>query len=653
MCGIASWVAAVAALLAVWFVPGVASAQALTIDGEPVEVPLVASDLFRPSIDATRSVWTDDASMPGRNTLFVRTSLYWVNKPFVWERGDESIDTIVGNAFALSIGAGYGLGRARVGVTAPVYLWSNGDLQTASGAALGDPNLDARVVAVEGENRARPGLAVIGRVGLPLGASNKQLGYSKVSWQLGLAADFQIDAFKLAANIGTHGVPPLDLGSVKINDLLWYKVGLGYEVRDNAGLSLDIAGHTAYSAFFKPVASPVEALLGGFFPIREDFLVQVFVGRGLTTGVGSPALRAGAALSYYRNPYADADLDGIPDSRDQCRDDPEDHDTWLDEDGCPDVDNDSDGFLDVDDGCPLDAEDKDDYEDHDGCPEGNALVTIELVSPDGEAVRMPSYRLVPRVGDPMAFSSSPTTQNLAEGSWLLEATADGMLPLSKTFEVPADGAMLVREIMQPEAKMGLLVLRILDPDGQPLAGTWKLDNLSYEYGASGGVGRREVPAGAHSVTARAPNYAPATVSVDVPIDGEAEVVVVLNPTRVRVTRERIDIDDKVYFEFDKAIIKPESYSLLDEVAQTIIDHPELLRIRIEGHTDSKGNDAYNMRLSQERADAVRMYFQNKGVEASRLVSIGFGETRPIDTNETEAGRANNRRVAFYIEERSD
>ncbi len=120
------------------------------------------------------------------------------------------------------------------------------------------------------------------------------------------------------------------------------------------------------------------------------------------------------------------------------------------------------------------------------------------------------------------------------------------------------------------------------------------------------------------------------------------------PSRVVVTREKIVILEKVFFEFNKAVIKKESYSLLDEVGLVILDHPEIKSIEVAGHTDSDGNDAYNLKLSQARAESVRNYLEAAGVAGDRLEARGYGETVPIDTNGTETGKANNRRVEFVI-----
>lgn len=121
-------------------------------------------------------------------------------------------------------------------------------------------------------------------------------------------------------------------------------------------------------------------------------------------------------------------------------------------------------------------------------------------------------------------------------------------------------------------------------------------------------------------------------------------------TAVVVTCERLEIQQSVYFEFDSAIIQSRSYGLLDEVATTLQARPDLLFIRVEGHTDDVGTDAYNLTLSEERAQSVVDYLTGRTVSPHRLIAEGFGESQPIDDNETEQGRSQNRRVVFAIVE---
>ncbi|HXI57430.1 MAG TPA: OmpA family protein [Polyangia bacterium] len=117
--------------------------------------------------------------------------------------------------------------------------------------------------------------------------------------------------------------------------------------------------------------------------------------------------------------------------------------------------------------------------------------------------------------------------------------------------------------------------------------------------------------------------------------------------------ERIEIHEQVNFATNKAIIQPSSFPLLSTVAKLMALHPELLKLRIEGHTDRSGNAAKNLRLSQDRAEAVRTYLiEQGGIAGTRLEAVGFGSTKPIATNGTKKGRALNRRSEFIIVDRA-
>jgi OmpA-OmpF porin, OOP family len=104
----------------------------------------------------------------------------------------------------------------------------------------------------------------------------------------------------------------------------------------------------------------------------------------------------------------------------------------------------------------------------------------------------------------------------------------------------------------------------------------------------------------------------------------------------------------VQFETGKDVIKKSSFAILDNVVKVMMENPEY-KLSIEGHTDNQGDDAKNLDLSQRRANAVMKYLTDKGVDAKRLRATGFGETKPVDTNDTAPGRAKNRRVEFKIE----
>lgn len=117
----------------------------------------------------------------------------------------------------------------------------------------------------------------------------------------------------------------------------------------------------------------------------------------------------------------------------------------------------------------------------------------------------------------------------------------------------------------------------------------------------------------------------------------------------RIEAGQIKIIQQVKFKTNSATILPESDTILSAVLSILKDHPEIKKIRVEGHTDNVGKAAYNKSLSQKRADSVVKWLTGHGVEKSRLVAKGWGQEHPIDTNNTDEGKQNNRRVEFHIE----
>ncbi len=120
--------------------------------------------------------------------------------------------------------------------------------------------------------------------------------------------------------------------------------------------------------------------------------------------------------------------------------------------------------------------------------------------------------------------------------------------------------------------------------------------------------------------------------------------------KARIDKGQIRILERVEFETGKATLRPESNGILTAVLEVMQSNPTLTKVSIEGHTDSVGNDKANQALSQRRAAAVVKWLTTRGIAASRLASKGFGESRPIDSNDTPEGRQNNRRVEFHIVE---
>ncbi|MDP2269730.1 MAG: OmpA family protein [Archangium sp.] len=118
---------------------------------------------------------------------------------------------------------------------------------------------------------------------------------------------------------------------------------------------------------------------------------------------------------------------------------------------------------------------------------------------------------------------------------------------------------------------------------------------------------------------------------------------------VAVTKDRIEIKKQIKFATGSAkIVGAESEKILDEVALALKDNAQIKKVRVEGHTDSVGDDSKNLKLSQNRANSVMSALIKRGVDPARMEAVGFGETKPIASNSTSAGKAENRRTEFNI-----
>ncbi len=363
-------------------------------------------------------------------------------------------------------------------------------------------------------------------------------------------------------------------------------------------------GAEVYGGMHGPLLANKPLEVSPFIKLWPADYVQIHAaaGFGVVPGVGSPDLRLvlGGTLSPSFNPRdLDRDRDGIPNNVDACPNVPEDFDGFEDEDGCPDYDNDGDGILDVDDQCPNEREDFDGFEDEDGCPD---------LDNDGDGIPDVADRCP---NDPETFNGYQDDDGCPDTLPVGDRDGDG-------YRDDVD-----RCPDEPEDFDGYQ-----DEDGCP-----DPDN--------DGDGILDI----HDACPDDPE----TFNDYLDEDGCPDTLP--GPSRVRVERTHIVITDKIFFEFDSDVIKPVSYSLLDEIAAVLLDNPSLARIQVEGHTDAVGDDLYNLGLSQRRAESVVRYLVDHGVEAPRLEAKGFGEQVPIDDNSTDAGRAENRRVEFLILER--
>lgn len=149
--------------------------------------------------------------------------------------------------------------------------------------------------------------------------------------------------------------------------------------------------------------------------------------------------------------------------------------------------------------------------------------------------------------------------------------------------------------------------------------------------------------GCDGVPAPAPAPAPAAAPAPAPAaPAPAPVVVPVAPAT-----EKVSFAADAFFDFDKAVLKPEGKAKLEDLADKVKGITLEVIIAV-GHTDSVGSDAYNQKLSEKRSEAVKSYLTGKGIEASRVYVEGKGEKQPVADNKTADGRAKNRRVEIEV-----
>lgn len=122
---------------------------------------------------------------------------------------------------------------------------------------------------------------------------------------------------------------------------------------------------------------------------------------------------------------------------------------------------------------------------------------------------------------------------------------------------------------------------------------------------------------------------------------------------VEIETERLSLKDAIQFDTGRDTLRSQSFPVLDAISGILAAHPELRRVRVEGHTDDVGTNAYNKDLSDRRARTVVRYLSGKGIAPARLEPAGYGEERPVAPNTSALGRAKNRRVEFTIVDGAD
>ncbi|MFT7520745.1 MAG: OOP family OmpA-OmpF porin [Kiritimatiellia bacterium] len=563
---------------------------------------------------------------------YVGGLLEFANEPLVQrsEFSDGEVTRSLGldDVLALNLGGGYAIHRnVRLQLAAPIYLTSL-DADGRHGPAFGDVRLDGQFVLQQPTLDGAVGLGLQPFITFPTGPSARLLGDSGVTGGALLDATLERGAWTVSAGFGGHFAPQLTSDeSLNLNgpDRLLTELGVGVLLKDNLAAHVETRmAHALSKNDKRGTGSPGELALS----VRARGETGAWWTTGLsvptTRGVGAASFRlfVGGGFGKTEAKPKDPDGDGLFGKSDACPDQPETFNKLNDEDGCPD-----------------------------GLP--GLLVSVLH---DGQAIDGADVDLSgPDVAD--HFTSTVDAHRrevMPNTTWTAKATKGACLEgTAQTTLAQGDSTLTVE--LQPVASATIRVA-VVNADGQPIPSArlaWTSpdsvcvprDPNKLDKSASAEV---HVGPGTHTLLATAPDYRITKVLVDVSGTETTELRIVLGRTKIKVEKSRIVILEKVHFETNRAVIKPTSFELLNEVSDTIHHNPQIGDVEIAGHTDSQGSNESNKDLSQRRARAVVAYLIGHGVNGDRLLPMGYGETRPIDVNTTRSGRANNRRVEFNI-----
>lgn len=539
--------------------------------------------------------------------------------------GSTEVRPALDNVVALNLGAGFSpIDRLRISASAPLFLTST-SFGEGQGFGIGDTRIDLMGLLVDPADTNGIGIAVVPWVDLPTGDTTKFLGRRTLAGGGVVAASVEEPTFTLTTNFGLQGEPRLEgLRNLQGGLGLVAAVGGNYLIDDHSSIGLEARLTAPLSENDRAgTGSPSEATLS--YRRRTD--AGAFFTGGLaaplTPGAGAAAFRVFLGGGFGKVSAAapkDSDMDGITDDVDACPREPETFNDYVDEDGCPD--GVSDLVVNV-------------------TWRGEPYAGAELVvnGPDGETrhqLEEPVFRQ----------TAAPDTM------WNLAATkGDCLAGDAKKLVRSGDGEVELPLQLVPSATM---IVRVTDKAQNPVPGVKLLWDTtrpecvpeSIEMEPKGPT-LVDIGAGRHKLIVGAPGYRVVEVPILASPGDELPVEVSLTPTKLKVTGTKIEILEKVNFETGRATIRSDSFDLLNEVAEVILRNPKGT-IEVQGHTDDRGADADNLSLSQNRAEAVRDYLIQRGVDRNRLVAMGFGESKPIADNGTPDGRAQNRRVEFVI-----
>jgi outer membrane protein OmpA-like peptidoglycan-associated protein len=556
------------------------------------------SEAFQPAAGPRDGLAVPSADVPGHLQPAGGFLIHYSKNPLIYETrsGQLLYKSIVEERVAADLYLSLGLvDRFELSLVLPVALYQEGGgsalevMEDLAPLGLGDLRVGLKGLLWRAANRAFA-LSASMDLTTPTGAADEFLGEGSTTWAPGLILSWWPSRWvRGGLQLAYRFREDRTFLNLELRDEILYRTGLDLVLEPK---TLELTGELfgalrADAPFADQDVSPLELLVGTRYWMWRDLAATFGFGVGLVKGYGTPEYRVAAGLAWAPLD-SDRDGDGILDLDDQCPDQPEDKDGFQDADGCPDPDNDGDGLPDGQDQCPDQPEDLDGFQDEDGCPDpdndGDGILDVDDGCPN-EAEDKDGFR---------DEDGCPDPDN--DGDGILDG--DDKCPDAAEDK---DGFQDADGCPDPDNDGD----RILDP----------VDRCPNEPEVYNGLEDE---------------------------DGCPD------ETRVRVEKGKITILEMIFFEFNKDVIKPVSFGILDEVAGTLRANPQIKLVRVEGHTDSVGNDKYNRDLSQRRAMAVMRHLVNAGIEPARLIAQGFGEDRPIDSNETAEGRGRNRRVDFII-----
>ncbi|MCC6648636.1 MAG: OmpA family protein [Polyangiaceae bacterium] len=514
--------------------------------------------------------------------------------------------------------ASYGIAnRFLLFVDVPFALAQSGDANAAGEKVKGGKLADVRGgfrLAAFGKPEAGPyngfNLALQTDVWVPTGKEVDGTGDGQVRINPKIVIGGESAGFVYAGNVGYLIRKKKDLGSsAEIGHALTFGFAAGVKVGENLQIGPEVYGNTVIGTsddvlgtggavkgigeakFLGTHSSPIEAILGAKARVG-DIVLGGGVGPGLTKTPGVGQFRAVASIALVPKIEigpGDKDKDGITDDKDACPDVAGVASSDPKKNGCP---------------APKDRDGDGVVDAQDACPD-----TPGVASSDPAKNGCPADRDSDGVVD--AVDACPDTPG--------QADAD---PKKNGCPADKDGDGI------PDAQDACVDVAGVKSDDP------KKNGCPPDKDGDGVLDKDDA----------CPDVA-GVASTDPKKNG--------CPALAKLEGKEIKIMEQVFFETGKSVIKPESDKLLGEVAAILKEHPEVQKLRIEGHTDNKGTKFGNQALSQARANAVQKWLATKGgVDAKRLEAKGFGQDKPIADNGTEDGRARNRRVEFHISKES-